>query len=360
MNFFDSIVEELKKEKNIPLFIYGAGMLAERLFHMLSEDNGIEISGFIIDKQYLPSSTAQAKPLFCNKPLIGFNDTMLEKKYNLIIGFMDISEKKLEILKKDPNINRVYHRDFSSMQPAGTLHILDEIFLHEHMEEYYKLYNELADFESKRAMILFIVQKLTGTAKKEFSENKQYFDKDIFKPSENEVFVDCGAYNGDTVIAFREWLNNSGIEKWKKIIAFEADTNNFEEMKKNLQDYENTELLPMGVWDKDTILHFNNEGSISSGVTENGIEISVTTIDNAVKNENVTFIKMDIEGSELRALQGAAETIRRCRPKLAICIYHKKEDMIEIPKYIKSLSPDYKFYLRSYDEHAVETVLYAI
>ena len=84
-------------------------------------------------------------------------------------------------------------------------------------------------------------------------------------------------------------------------------------------------------------------------------------IDEAVDpNNRVTFIKMDIEGSELEALKGAQQTIQRDRPKLAICIYHKPEDMTDIPLYIKSLVPEYRLYVRHHSNRCSETVLYAV
>ncbi|EOS66974.1 FkbM family methyltransferase [Oscillibacter sp. 1-3] len=92
------------------------------------------------------------------------------------------------------------------------------------------------------------------------------------------------------------------------------------------------------------------------------IVVPVATIDEIVEKENpkVTMIKMDIEGSELEALKGAKKTIQRNKPKLAICIYHKPEDMLEIPLYIKSLVPEYKLYVRHHSNSNVETVLYAV
>lgn len=84
------------------------------------------------------------------------------------------------------------------------------------------------------------------------------------------------------------------------------------------------------------------------------------TIDEIVKSRKVTFIKMDIEGAELKALYGAANTIKTWHPKLAVCVYHKPEDLITIPQYIKSIYPMYRLYLRSYSPSGVETVLYAV
>ncbi|MCM1303087.1 MAG: FkbM family methyltransferase [Lachnospiraceae bacterium] len=69
---------------------------------------------------------------------------------------------------------------------------------------------------------------------------------------------------------------------------------------------------------------------------------------------------MDIEGAEMEALTGACKTIQKNRPKLAICIYHKYEDLYRIPMYVKSLVPEYRIYIRHYSDTPSETVMYAI
>lgn len=127
-----------------------------------------------------------------------------------------------------------------------------------------------------------------------------------------------------------------------------------------------TELIPKGLWSSETELVFNevaNFGS-SSFITHKGSGkeqvIPTTSVDIVLHGEPVTFIKMDIEGAELEALKGAQNTIRRYHPILAISIYHKPEDIVELPRYIKSLVPEYKLYLRNYHLDTTETVLYAI
>ena len=106
---------------------------------------------------------------------------------------------------------------------------------------------------------------------------------------------------------------------------------------------------------------FNQESAhlvISSKVNSSKM-IRVDKIDNMIK-ESITFIKMDIEGVEYAALQGATNTINKYKPKLAICVYHKVEDMWAIPLYLKSLVPDYKFAIRHHANfHVCETVCYA-
>ena len=120
-------------------------------------------------------------------------------------------------------------------------------------------------------------------------------------------------------------------------------------------------MIEKGAWSKKDTLYFNNSSNSNSSISESGdSKIEVDSIDNVCKNENVTFIKMDVEGAELEALKGAENTIMKNKPKLAICVYHKKEDLVTIPQYILSLNSDYKLYLRHYDSFCTELVLYAV
>ncbi|MGB7605787.1 MAG: FkbM family methyltransferase [Lutisporaceae bacterium] len=189
------------------------------------------------------------------------------------------------------------------------------------------------------------------------SKAPQYFDPDIVTLSQDETFVDGGAFIGDTVDEIIK--QTKGI--FKKIYSFEPEKTKHLEFLEKFSSLRNVELVPYGLWEKKGILRFNSSNSGYSRVSEEGdIEIPVISVDEVLNGEVVTFIKMDIEGAELKALKGAEKTIKKYRPRLAICIYHKPLDIIEIPYYIKELVPEYKFYLRHYSSMYTETVLYAI
>ena len=104
----------------------------------------------------------------------------------------------------------------------------------------------------------------------------------------------------------------------------------------------------------------NGVGSMITETTTGTVTIETAAIDEIVKDDKVTFLKLDVEGAEMKALQGAKNTILKNKPRLAVCIYHKPEDIIEIPAYLLSLNPDYHFYIRHYKLSYNETVLYAI
>ena len=121
------------------------------------------------------------------------------------------------------------------------------------------------------------------------------------------------------------------------------------------------QLVPYGLWDREDILKFEAaDGGFSTIKNTGNMEIKVVSLDDFLNGQEATYIKMDIEGAELKALKGAKNTITKYKPKLALCIYHKPLDIIEIPLYLKTIEPRYKFYLRHYSNFHTETVLYAI
>lgn len=187
----------------------------------------------------------------------------------------------------------------------------------------------------------------------------QYFETPIITPQSNEVFIDAGCFNCDTSLLFRKWCGG----KYEKIYAFEPDPANYRNCQSVIdkERIHNIELLNAGVWSQDDRLQFNSEESSASSFDPVGaISIDVRSIDSVLQGARATFIKLDVEGAELEALKGARETIVKYRPRLAVCVYHKPEDLLELQLYLQSLVPDYKFYIRHYSNFTIETVLYAV
>lgn len=185
----------------------------------------------------------------------------------------------------------------------------------------------------------------------------QYFD--LFGPRENEVFVDAGCWIGDTAKAFVNWCKG----KYNGIYAFEPDATCWEICEKVLIDIANIQLIKKGTWREETSLFFQGIGNGNSRVSDTVLapyRVPVTSIDSVLAGREVSFIKMDVEGSELETLEGAKESIRNYASRLAVSVYHKPEDLWELAEYILSLNPDYKLYMRHYTTCNYETVLYAI
>lgn len=185
---------------------------------------------------------------------------------------------------------------------------------------------------------------------------RQYFDLPQLPHVEDEVFVDAGCFDGESVKNFVKWSNG----QYKEIYSFEPDGGCYQKCKEILADVSNCYLINKGLWNTDTVLSFKATGLSDSTICEDGeTRIHTCRMDEELKGKRVTFIKMDIEGAEREALIGAENIIKEQKPKLAISIYHKKEDIWEIPNLILEINPNYKFYIRQYSLRDAETVLYA-
>lgn len=185
---------------------------------------------------------------------------------------------------------------------------------------------------------------------------KQYFD--VFEPCPEEVYIDAGTFDGGTIFDFNEWTNGN----YKKIYAFEPMENMYKVICQKVENanMKNIQILNNAAWNQKEEMHFV-DAVAGSHMDGNGkIVVEGIDIDSVVNHEKVTFIKMDIEGAELKALEGARNTIKMNRPRLAICIYHKPLDVVEIAAYLLELVPEYKFYIRHYASNMWETVLYAV
>ena len=186
----------------------------------------------------------------------------------------------------------------------------------------------------------------------------QYFD--YFNPNEDEIFVDGGCYDGKTAVDFTKWASKG----YDYIYAFEANANSINICQNTIKQHElKGKIIDKGLWNKKDTLNFTTNGtsrSEASRISEDGNEIIETiTLDEILNGKRVTFIKMDIEGAEYNALLGAEQTIRKWHPRLAICVYHKPEDILEISDLLLKMNPDYKFALRTYISNGDDTVLYA-
>jgi FkbM family methyltransferase len=190
---------------------------------------------------------------------------------------------------------------------------------------------------------------------------ESYFGPGFMTPVDNEIFVDAGAFDGYTAERF---VNFCGGD-FKKIYAFEPSSEWFDFAEKRLSRHgwrDRVTLLNKAVWSREEEMRFNEDGQ-GSRISEKGsLCVKTAAIDDIVSDDAVTLIKMDVEGAELEALRGAEKTIRKHRPRLAICVYHKPQDILAIPLYIQSLVSEYRFYLRhhDFDHRFCETVLYAI
>jgi len=188
----------------------------------------------------------------------------------------------------------------------------------------------------------------------------QYLLRGVCMPEPGDVVLDVGAFLGDSAVAFSRLVGDGG-----RVCSIEALRPQFEALRENLArfDCRNVTAHFNAAWNKNEDLCISaNRGSSCIGGADN--PVPGIRLDDFVREqglERVDFIKMDIEGAEQQAIEGAAETIRRFRPKLALSAYHRPEDMHLLMDMVAQLHPGYRFSMRHYDPKGLnDTVLYAV
>ena len=234
------------------------------------------------------------------------------------------------------------------------------VFKHHH-RDFVWLYNKLNDYKSKYVLFSvlnnfynFDFVNLSKATERVF---KHYFDLDLYS-CENEVFVDVGAFTGDSV---EDFVSSFGEKSYKKIYCYEITTSMMPTLKQNLAKYKNIIFKNSAVADKSGVMFLqeNDFSSSANQAAKKGSEkIEKIALDDDI-DEKISMIKMDIEGGERKALIGAKKHIIEDVPKFFISVYHNNSDLFKLPKLIYSYTKKYDFYLRYYggNLYATEIVL---
>lgn len=347
-------------KKNKELIIFGAGIGGEKTYQILEEE---KLSKKII--AFVDNDIHKIGTKYCGKKVISKNDILQVASNPLII----ISSTAYNIIVSELEKIGIKKERTVYFQPARLLTgEEDREFIKVHINEFSDFYNMLEDEKSRKIVISLLNYRITKNQKwldqmmtYIDDEKNQYFDSDILKNYEFSTgFVDGGAYTGDTL---EEFLKH--FPEWKaNYYCFEADKKNYKELKKKADkmNLKYVEIYDFALWNKQTQLAFNNvAGGAGSYIGDDGVEkVKCISLDIILEKKQVDFIKMDIEGAEHNAIEGAKETIKRYLPILAICVYHKPEDFYDISLLIHEISEEYKFYIRQYRYGQTETVLYAV
>ena len=252
--------------------------------------------------------------------------------------------------------------------------ILDDIMDANQDTKYYmdqedkmlKVFDMLEDQKSMEVYVnticLRIAPHLAKISYEGLCQKPQYFSEDVYELQMDECVVDCGAFVGDTLQEFVKCTDN----QFEHYYAFELDKENFVKLEENVEKTvaEKVTCYPYGVWSEDKDISYGKMSSEDSYSIFNQSEVEtarVVSLDKCLKDRKVTLIKMDIEGAEMDALKGAKNIICTQNPKMAICVYHRLEDMWNVPLYLKKCNEKYKISFRHHAEYWVsETVCYAI
>jgi FkbM family methyltransferase len=232
-----------------------------------------------------------------------------------------------------------------------------------HAESVRLAFGLMADEPSRRAFLAHVAWRLFHDfgALPAPVDGPQYFPDALIRPDPGEVFVDCGAFDGDTLADFLAVRGDS----FARYHALEPDPASFARLASavaRLPAGVARRVLPraLAVGASRGMVRCEASGLSSSAVGRGEAEVECVPLDGLLEGEVPTTIKLDVEGAEADALAGARRLIAGHAPVLAVCVYHRPADLWELPLLIHRLRPDYRLFLRPYREEVWELVCYAV
>ncbi len=344
----------LAKKEGFKIYLFGAGIVGQIVESQFLEPYGIKADFFVEADEYYKESRK-----VCGIPVIPYSKLDKTDEKILLMICYDYSSVDGVEFPSFPIKGKVFCGDVGSFEGIRYDGIPDANYFNTEKKYFEDFYDFLADKESQIVMEAILKSRITSDCSylKDIWREDQYFDSSVVDLNSIKNYVDCGAYTGDTYDKLLNKCKNGVQKAW----LLEPDKENLIVLNEKYQKNENVTIIPKGAWNEKTVLHFSGSGGSTFVCGKNaGIQLEVDTIDNILNGQEVDFIKMDIEGSEYNALLGAERSVKAFEPVLAICVYHKRDDLIKIPNLIKSFSANYNFYLRLYKPYSLELVLYAV
>lgn len=393
---------KLVESGELPLVLFCAGSSGAILHRLLTKQG-------IFPVCFCDNNAARTGAPLCGIPIISFADLKSNYRNSLILiasaayqnfvkkqlldnGFH--AERILTLDTRDTSFDAQLRRERVLMyarngEPTA---VLDDLQRDE--ERIVAAYHLLADDKSRQLFIRRLALIASGyeyqayqSYLREFSEpvlkfgydNPErfrtggsyfYFNNDVLMLQDDEVLVDGGAYSGDSAEEFMLACERNNV-RYKHIYCFEPDAANYLQLVENASKCRDMTCLNYGLWSHRATLRFVSSAQVDSycaRILEQGgaaqgsadVRIETASIDERLAGERVTLIKMDIEGAEIEAIRGAAETIKSHSPKLALSVYHETTDLYEIPLMIQQLKPGSRMYLRHLGNYFDDTMLFAV
>lgn len=342
-------VYEALKQRKEPIYIYGAGEIAQLTDRKLKE-NHIPVAGFVVDDSYATDGAWK------KTDLIGKGEPFV-----LIRAIWSSYFKSdADILSEWDGCQGVYQ--CADIYEGGTIEEISEAFYLSHKKSFDNVYDHLEDELSRASFQAFLSSKMENDNMYliPYVVTPQYFFEDSpWQLGKNECLVDCGAYDGDSIMDFAHATDS----QYAYIYALEPDVESCKAIECNMRKHnlENVEIVPKACGKEISVQSFTSNVMGIYADADGEITVEVDRLDNIVSGDHkVSIIKMDIEGAETDTLLGAKEIIQDDRPILMVSIYHKKDDLYRSFDIIDSMVTDYVYYLRIHKVLAVDIVLYAV
>lgn len=352
-NDFCSFVEEYRgSDKKV--FLFGAGLSGRKYKEMLEKEH-FPIAG-VIDNYGGELQGTPALPL----------KTVL-RRYPVedCVFLVSAPRSQAEICKQLLEVadsRQIYQFAASRILVPGCSPAETKDYYLSHREDLTDLYRVLGDDWSRKVLENMLLGQVKGSFDcfDKVRTGDFYYPPDIVEFRKNEIMVELGSNDGETLLDF---INR--CPEFQKAYCFEPDECSIEKLEKVARPYKDRiTIIPKIAWKEAGELGFSSDGGDGASMVQMDADkphilVAAAAVDDEVK-ERITYMKLDVEGAERMALQGAGNQIVQNKPKLAVSMYHKKEDIVELPRYIHSLRPDYCFYLRHHGWDESDTVLYAV
>ena len=343
-------VWEYLSRTNKPILLYGMGDGADKILRVFA-DYGITCSGIFASDEFVRGHSFRGfRVMTYAQACEAYPDCIV------VLTFAAFTDELRGKICRIAQERELYAPDV----PVVGTELFTREYLHEKEAFLQEVYHLLADEQSKRVFANVVNFKLSGKINylEKITTPVSEVYRDILTPEPSEVYLDLGAYNGDTV---REFL--SYAPDCERIVAAEPDIKNYRKLQKFIEDnhLKQVETRNIGVWDSAGTIPFERRAGRNSAISSTAkTEVAVDSIDGMLAGGRVTTIKMDVEGAERQAISGGRKTLRQYAPKLNIAAYHRTSDFFELPLLIKDFNPDYQIYLRHHPYiPAWETNLYA-
>ena len=316
-----------------PIVLYGMGNGADKIIDVLKA-YGIEISGVFATDGFVRDK------YFHGFKLSSYSE--LREKFSEMAVLLCFGSSRPEVLA---NIKRISAEQelYAPDVPVYGGGLFNNEYAQNNKESLERVYSRLADEKSRETFRNIIRYKLSGKLdylyRCEVSEEEPY--RSFLKLSDNESYIDLGAYTGDTVSDFV-----SRVKDYNSITAVEPDKKSFKKLINNTEGLKNFKAINACVSDKSGTEAFSMRGGRNSSLGE-GEKIAAVTVDE-IAEKGATFIKADVEGGEAKAISGAKNTILKYKPKIQLACYHRNEDLFYLPEAVFNIRDDYKLYLRHF------------
>lgn len=336
-----------------PILLYGMGDGAEKLLRVFAE-KGIRAAGVFASDEFVRGHS------FAGFPVLRLAEAVerFGKDIVIVLGF---ASQRPELLERFAALDARF--DFYAPElPVCGEGLFDRGYAKLHRAELEQAFSLLADEQSQKVFEKITAFRLSGKIR--YLQMCESPKKEIFErlePGPQEHFADLGAYNGDTIRELLQYTDGA----FGSITAFEPDRRNFKKLQKYadeaLQGSGSVNLVPAGAWVRDETMVFAARAGRNSRIAKEGVPTQMRALDSVLQGAPCTFLKLDVEGAEENALEGARKTITKWHPKINCAVYHRTEDLFRLPLYLHENWPGYRIYLRHHPYvPAWDTNLYAV